>query len=176
VSDWIQKAKDFVKGHPDQAQQGLDKAEELINERTGGKYADKLDQGSDKVKETLGLPPDADGTLPPGTPEPPATPAPPGTPRPPATPEPAPSPAPVPTPEPIPSPEPGPGPVEPMPPVDPTDPAPVDPHLPGGPGPSEIPPTGEPSGEQGLPGVPDPNLPGSGEGDITLGDPPPRQG
>jgi hypothetical protein len=122
VSDWIQKAKDFVKGHPEQAQQGLDKAEELINERTGGKYADKIDQGSDKLKDTLGLPPDADadGTIPPAVPEPPVPPAP--------------------APTPAPTPEPGPGPVEPMPPVDPNDPAPVDPHLPGGPGPSEIPP------------------------------------
>ena len=136
MSDWIQKAKDFVKGHPEQAQQGLDKAEELINERTGGKYSDKIDQGSDKLKETLGLPPDADadGTIPPAAPEPPVPPTPPGTPQPPATPQP------VPTPGPVPSPEPGPGPVEPMPPVDPNDPAPVDPHLPGGPGPSEIPP------------------------------------
>jgi hypothetical protein len=126
VSDWIQKAKDFVKGHPEQAQQGLDKAEELINERTEGKYADKIDQGSDKVKETLGLPPDADaeGTIPP------VPPTPPGTPQPPATPQPVPTPTPTP----------GPGPVEPMPPVDPNDPAPVDPHLPGSPGPSEIPP------------------------------------
>ena len=181
MSDWIQKAKDFVKGHPEQAQQGLDKAEELINERTGGTYADQLDQGSDKLKETLGLPPDAEATLPPSAPEPPATPAP-GTPQPPATPEPSPTPTPsptpqpVPSPEPVPTPEPAPGPGEPSTPVDPVDPAPVDPHLPGGPGPSEIPPAGGPAGEQDLPGVPDPNLPGSGEGDITLGDPPARQG
>ena len=168
MSDWIQKAKDFVKGHPEQAQQGLDKAEELINERTGGKYADQVDQGSDKLKEGLGLPPDAEGTQPPGAPEPPATPPP--APSPP----PAPTPEPTPTPEPVPTPEPGP--VEPRPPVDPTDPAPVDPHLPGGPGPSEIPPAGGPAGEQDLPGVPDPNLPGSGDGDITLGDPPAKQG
>ena len=51
MSDWIDKAKDFVKGHPDQAQQGLDKAEELINERTGGQYAEKIDQGTDAFKE-----------------------------------------------------------------------------------------------------------------------------
>ncbi len=51
MSDLIQKAKDFITGHPDQADQGLDKAEELINERTGGTYADKLDQGTDKVRE-----------------------------------------------------------------------------------------------------------------------------
>ena len=111
MSDWIQKAKDFVKGHPEQAQQGLDKAEELLNERTGGKYADQVDQGSDKLKETLGLPPDAEGAQP----SPQETP---GTP--------------VPTPE--------------------------------------------PGGEHDLPGVPNPNLPGSGEGDITLGDPPAKQG
>ncbi|WP_404392407.1 antitoxin [Humibacillus xanthopallidus] len=65
MSDWIQKAKDFVKGNPEQAGQGLDKAEEFINERTGGKYADKLDQGTDKVREGLGLPPEAENA--PGT-------------------------------------------------------------------------------------------------------------
>ena len=60
MSDFIQKAKDFVTGHPDQADQGLDKAEELINERTGGTHADKIDQGADKVREGLGLPADND--------------------------------------------------------------------------------------------------------------------
>ncbi len=74
MSDWIDKAKDFVKGHPDQAQQGLDKAEELINERTGGQYAEKIDQGTDALKEQLGLPADGDavpdGAQPPATPEP----------------------------------------------------------------------------------------------------------
>ena len=126
MSDWIDKAKDFVKGHPDQAQQGLDKAEELINERTGGQYAEKIDQGTDALKEQLGLPADGDA-VPDGA-------------QPPATPEPA---------------------------------DPVEPAKPGGEGPSEIPtpPTG---GEQDLPGVSNPNLPGSGQDDITLGDPPPR--
>jgi len=148
MSDWIEKAKDFIKGHPEQAGQGIDKAEEIINERTGGKYADQLDQGTDKVREGLGLPPEsADAET-----------------------VPAPSPEPAPTPEPAPSPEPAPTP----PPVDPVDPPPVDPSLPGDPGPSEIPPAGEPAGEQDLPGVPNPNLPGGGQGDISLGDPPQR--
>ena len=69
MSDWIQKAKDFIKGNPEQAGQGLDKAEEIINERTGGKYADQLDQGTDKVREGLGLPPPEPAPGPP-TPEP----------------------------------------------------------------------------------------------------------
>ena len=168
MSDWIEKAKDFVKGHPEQAKQGLDKVEDLLNERTGGKYADRIDQGSDKLKESLGLPPDEEATLPPTpSPEPGPTPSP--------SPTPAPSPAPTPTPEPGPAPTPEPAPAEPMPPVDPTDPTPVDPTLPGGPGPSEIPPTGEPAGEQDLPGAPSVGQPQQGTERIVLGDPPPDQ-
>ena len=166
MSDWIEKAKDFVKGHPEQAKQGLDKVEDLLNERTGGTYANQIDQGADKLKESLGLPPDEEATIPP---------APSPTPEP--GPAPTPSPTPTPSPEPGPTPQPGPTPrpAEPMPPVDPTDPAPVDPPLPGSPGPSEIPPTGEPAGEQDLPGVPNPDELAPGSDHITLGDPPPNQ-
>jgi hypothetical protein len=160
MSDWIEKAKDFIKGHPDQAGQGIDKAEELINERTDGTYADQLDQGTDKVREGLGLPPEAEDAQ--------------SVPAPAPTPEPAPTPAPTPEPAPTPTPEPGPAPTPEPAPVDPVDPAPIDPSLPGDPGSSEIPPTGEPAGEHDLPGVPDPNLPGGGQGDITLGNPPQR--
>ena len=77
MSDWIEKAKDFIKGHPDQAGQGIDKAEELINERTDGTYADQLDQGTDKVREGLGLPPQAqDAQSVPATPPNPQAPGP----------------------------------------------------------------------------------------------------
>lgn len=166
MSDWIQKAKDFVKGHPEQAKQGLDKVEDLLNERTGGKYAGQIDQGADKLEQSLGLPPDEQASVPLAP-----TPAP----EPGPTPAPTPAPQPGPTPEPGPAPTPSPGPAEPMPPVDPSDPTPVDPTLPGGPGPSEIPPTGEPAGEQDLPGVANPDQPGPGTDHITLGDPPPNQ-
>ena len=56
--DWFQKVKDFVRGHPDQAQQGIDKAEEVIDDKTGGQYAEQVDQATDAAKEQLGLPPD----------------------------------------------------------------------------------------------------------------------
>ena len=154
MSDWINKAKDFLKGHPDQVGQGLDKAEEMLNEKTGGRYAEQVDSGGDQVREALGLPPEADDTVPtPGDPTPPPAPTP--APEPGPAPVPTPPPAP-PTPEPTPVPTPEPGPATPPPgmPVDPNDPSPVDPSLPGGPGPSEIPP--------------------SGSDDITLGDPPPK--
>ena len=169
MSDWIHKAKDFIKGHPEQAEQGLDKAEEMINQRTGGKYADKIDRGADAVREQLGLPAD-EATQPPTTPEPVPGPAP--------DPGPAPTPGPTPVPEPMPEPTPGqpsPSPApEPMPPVNPNDPSPVDPSIPGSPGPSEIPPGTEPTGEQDVPGAPKPGGAGTQGGDITLGDPPKR--
>ncbi|MDV3222508.1 antitoxin, partial [Intrasporangium sp.] len=69
MSGWIDKAKDFIKGHPEQARDALEKAEDLVNERTGGKYAEQVDRGSDALGEQLGLPPEAvsEGTV---TPEP----------------------------------------------------------------------------------------------------------
>ncbi len=63
------KVKDFLKGHPEQAGQGLDRAEQLIDERTGGKYSEQVARGGDMVRQQLGVDdgrPDA--TLPtPGT-------------------------------------------------------------------------------------------------------------
>ena len=167
MSDWIEKAKDFIKGHPDQVGQAVDKAEDIIDEKTGGRYTEQVDAGADRLREGLGLPPEADESQP----------VPPGEPTP--SPTPTPSPPPVPTPPPGPTPEPGPATPPPGPPIDPNDPRPVDPSLPG-PGPSEIPPGTGPAPEQDLPGVPDPNLPGSttagpdgaSGGDITLDDPP----
>jgi len=110
MSDWIQKVKDFIKGHPDQAEQGLDKAEQVIDEKTGGQYAEQVDQATDAVKEQVGLPPDGPATTPPAAPEPGAPPAPAAAPGPAPTPAPAPAPAPTPEAGPLPTPEPGPGP------------------------------------------------------------------
>ncbi|MGO4341313.1 Rv0909 family putative TA system antitoxin [Pedococcus sp. 2YAF34] len=86
---WMDKFKDYVKGNPEQAGSAIEKVEDLIDQRTGGKYADKVDKGGDVLRDKLGLPPQADqpadqpgaqpGTPPatqPGTP--PATPAGPG--------------------------------------------------------------------------------------------------
>ena len=42
---FFDKVKDFVKGHPEQADQGLDKAGEFLDERTGGQYSEHIAQG-----------------------------------------------------------------------------------------------------------------------------------
>jgi hypothetical protein len=115
---FFDKVKDFITGHPEQADQGLDKAEEMLDERTGGQYTEQIAQGDDVVRERLGLPDDeatvpepgdppsvpGDPTPTPGTaPEPPTVPTPavptPAVPTPtePTTTPPVPSPDPVPT-------------------------------------------------------------------------------
>ncbi|MEX0429394.1 antitoxin [Nocardioides sp. DS6] len=55
LDDAIDKAKDLAEDHPDQVSAGLDKAEGLINEKTGGKFEDQLDGGVEKAKDALGI-------------------------------------------------------------------------------------------------------------------------
>ncbi len=61
---WMDKMKDYVKGNPDQAGSAIEKVEDLIDKRTGGKYADKVDQGGDVLRDKLGLPDDDPATTP----------------------------------------------------------------------------------------------------------------
>ena len=42
-----------VDEHGDEIGKGVDKAAEAADKRTGGKYADKIDTGSDKAKDGL---------------------------------------------------------------------------------------------------------------------------
>jgi hypothetical protein len=115
---FFDRVKDFITGHPEQADQGLDKVEEIIDERTGGQYSGQIAQGDDVVRERLGIP-DDEATVP----EPGDPPAVPGDPTP--TPGTAPEPSPVPTPTPTPTP----APTEPTttPPVPTPDPVPTSP-------------------------------------------------
>ena len=99
MSSWIDRAKDFIRGNPDKARDALEKAEDMVNERTGGKYAEHVDKGSDMVSEQLGLPPEAEATTAPETVP---------SPQPAPSPEPAPSPGPAPVPSEGPTPTPTP--------------------------------------------------------------------
>lgn len=54
--DYLNKAKDFVKGHPDQARDALGKVEGLVDKRTGGKYSEQIRKGGDLVEGQLGIP------------------------------------------------------------------------------------------------------------------------
>ncbi len=54
---FFDKAKDALTGavdkHGDKVADGIDKAAEAIDERTGGKHAAKLAEGADKAKDAL---------------------------------------------------------------------------------------------------------------------------
>lgn len=48
------KLKGMLKGHEDQASQGIDKAGDFVDEKTQGKYSGQVDTAQDKLKEQLG--------------------------------------------------------------------------------------------------------------------------
>lgn len=48
------KAKDLAAEHSEQVGQGVDKGGDMLDEKTGGKYADKVDQGQEFAKGHLG--------------------------------------------------------------------------------------------------------------------------
>ena len=137
MAGWMDKAKDYIKGNPDQAGSAIEKVEDLIDQRTGGKYSDQVDKGSDVLRDKLGLPGEGKSTVPGGqgpteqSGQAPSVDAPAGSPAehqptggptgqvseeqtmpaPPAPPQTTPEPAPSPAPEPLPTPEPAPAPV-----------------------------------------------------------------
>ena len=47
------KAKDVASQNADAVRQGVDKAGDFVDERTGGKFADQVDQGQEFVKNQL---------------------------------------------------------------------------------------------------------------------------
>jgi hypothetical protein len=54
MSDFMNRAKDFADEHDDQVDKGLEKAGDQVDERTGGKYADKIDKGVDQAQQRTG--------------------------------------------------------------------------------------------------------------------------
>ena len=48
------KAKEFAQGNPDKVKDAVNKAGDAINDKTGGKYADKIDSAKGKLDGALG--------------------------------------------------------------------------------------------------------------------------
>ena len=51
----INEAENLVKQHPDQVKSGLDKAEGLLDQHTGGQHGDQLKKGEAMLEGKLGL-------------------------------------------------------------------------------------------------------------------------
>lgn len=54
IGDMVNKAKDLAADHPDQVGQGIDKAGDAVDQRTGGQHAEQVDKAQDAVSNRFG--------------------------------------------------------------------------------------------------------------------------
>lgn len=57
----LQKVKEFARKNPDKVRDGIDKAEDVANAKTGGKYDTQVRSAGDQVEKQLGVPPEDKG-------------------------------------------------------------------------------------------------------------------
>ncbi|WP_411083342.1 antitoxin [Streptomyces sp. cmx-18-6] len=57
----LDKIKKMLKGHEDQAGKGIDKAGDMVDDRTKGKYSGQVDTAQDKLRQQFGSERDQDG-------------------------------------------------------------------------------------------------------------------
>jgi len=50
---FMDKVKGMLGGHSQQADQGIEKGGDMLDDRTGGKYADQVDKGQDAARDAL---------------------------------------------------------------------------------------------------------------------------
>ncbi|AEN14231.1 MULTISPECIES: antitoxin [unclassified Streptomyces] len=56
----MDKIKSMLKGHEDKAGKGVDKAGDMVDDRTHGKYGKQVKTGQDKLKQQFGADGDQD--------------------------------------------------------------------------------------------------------------------
>ncbi|MBQ0988179.1 antitoxin [Streptomyces sp. F63] len=54
LGDMAKKAKEAAKSHPDQAGKGVERAERMVDERTGDKYDAQTDKAADAARRSYG--------------------------------------------------------------------------------------------------------------------------
>jgi hypothetical protein len=63
VTDGVEKAKDLAVENADKIHDGIDKAADFADDKTGGKHSDKIDTAAEKAKEFVaGLGDDGSGS------------------------------------------------------------------------------------------------------------------
>ena len=53
LGDIVNKAKDLAADHPDKVEQGIDKAGDAVDQRTGGQHAEQVDKAQDAARDRL---------------------------------------------------------------------------------------------------------------------------
>jgi len=51
IGDFVDKAKDMAADNADKVKDGIEQAGDIADEKTGGKYSDKIDQGQEAAKD-----------------------------------------------------------------------------------------------------------------------------
>jgi MT0933-like antitoxin protein len=54
MGGFLDKAKDAAEQHDDKVDQGLEKAGDFADQKTGGKYDDQIDKGVDTAQQRTG--------------------------------------------------------------------------------------------------------------------------
>jgi MT0933-like antitoxin protein len=54
MGGFMDKAKDFADQHDEQVDQGLEKAGDVADQRTGGGHTEQIDRGVDRAQERTG--------------------------------------------------------------------------------------------------------------------------
>jgi MT0933-like antitoxin protein len=49
----VDKVKGMLGQHSDKSKEAVDKAGDMVDQRTGGKYSDKVDKAQDKAREYI---------------------------------------------------------------------------------------------------------------------------
>ncbi len=49
----LDKVKSMIGGNADKVKDGIDKAGDMIDEKTGGKHTDKIDMAEDKIADVI---------------------------------------------------------------------------------------------------------------------------
>ena len=62
LGDLAGQAEKLAKEHPDQVKQGVEKAGQVADEKTGGQHADQIDKAEQAVEERLTGDSDQDGS------------------------------------------------------------------------------------------------------------------
>ncbi len=54
IGGFADKAREMAEQHPEQVDQGIEKAGDAVDERTGGQHAEQVDRAQDAVADRFG--------------------------------------------------------------------------------------------------------------------------
>lgn len=54
IGGFADKAKEMAGEHPEQVDQGIEKAGDAVDDRTGGEHAEQVDRAQDAARDQLG--------------------------------------------------------------------------------------------------------------------------